>query len=132
MVVQCVGLSCSLPTIAFLSDGVGGGQYGSLIQFTCAKLFCQSRQQMLKALARKFSEAQRTLFIIFPMASTVFFIHGPPAQFETSELVKKEEDNRKKNPEFLFFFVVTKRVSSEKIHKEKEFRMSNYPNSKLN
>jgi hypothetical protein len=60
------------------------------------------------------------------------FIHGPPAQFETSELVKKEEDNRRKKTEFLFFFVVTKRVSSEKIHKEKEFRMSNYPNSKLN
>lgn len=119
MVVQCVGLSCSLPTIAFLSDGVGGGQYGSLIQFTCAKLFCQSRQQMLKALARKFSEAQRTLFIIFPMASTVFFIHGPPAQFETSELVKKEEDNRKKNPNFFSFLLLRKGYHQKRFTKKK-------------
>lgn len=126
MVVQCVGLSCSLPTIAFLSDSVGGGQYGSLIQFTCAKLFCQSRQ-MLKALASKFSEAH-----IFPRASTVFFIHGPLHSLKYQNSLKKKKTTEEKNPNFSFLFVVTKRVSSEKIHKEKEFRMSNYPNSKLN
>jgi hypothetical protein len=32
------------------------------------------------------------------------FYTWPPAQFEISELVKKEEDNRRKKPEFFFSF----------------------------
>jgi hypothetical protein len=112
VVVQCVGLSCSLPTIAFLSDSVGGGQYGSLIQFTSAKLFCQ-RRQMLKALARKFSEAQRTL-IIFPMASTVFLYMAPLHSLKHQNSLKKKKTTEEKNPEFFFSFLLLRKGYHQK------------------